>query len=85
METRTYDLDHRNRLLILAFIGVVISEAYGPQFSQVLGNANLEGKEVRFGVGWSSLWAVSTTAASSGSVNAMLDSFTPLGVRSRCS
>lgn len=65
--------------LILAFIGVVISEGYGPQFSQVLGNANLEGKEVRFGVGWSSLWAVSTTAASSGSVNAMLDSFTPLG------
>ncbi len=79
METRTYALDHRNRLLILAFIGVVISEGYGPQFSQVLGNANLEGKEVRFGVGWSSLWAVSTTAASSGSVNAMLDSFTPLG------
>ncbi|MBV6552765.1 potassium-transporting ATPase subunit KdpA, partial [Acinetobacter soli] len=29
--------------------------------------------------GWSSLWAVSTTAASNGSVNAMLDSFTPLG------
>ena len=39
----------------------------------------MEGKEVRFGVGWSSLWAVSTTAASNGSVNAMLDSFTPLG------
>ena len=39
----------------------------------------MEGKEIRFGIGWSSLWAVSTTAASNGSVNAMLDSFTPLG------
>ena len=63
----------------LAFIGVVVSEAYGTQFEQVLSRLNMEGKEVRFGVGWSSLWAVSTTAASNGSVNAMLDSFTPLG------
>ena len=41
---------------------------------------NLEGKEVRFGAGSSALWAVATTAASNGSVNAMHDSFTPLGV-----
>ncbi|MBL8937106.1 MAG: potassium-transporting ATPase subunit KdpA [Archangium sp.] len=40
---------------------------------------NMEGKEVRFGVGASALWAVATTAASNGSVNAMHDSFTPLG------
>ncbi len=40
---------------------------------------NLEGKEVRFGVGASALWATATTAASNGSVNAMHDSFTPLG------
>jgi K+-transporting ATPase ATPase A chain len=40
---------------------------------------NLEGKEVRFGVTDSALWAVATTAASNGSVNAMHDSFTPLG------
>ena len=40
---------------------------------------NMEGKEVRFGIANSSLWAVATTAASNGSVNAMLDSFTPLG------
>lgn len=40
---------------------------------------NLEGKEVRFGVVNSALWAVATTAASNGSVNAMHDSFTPLG------
>ncbi len=40
---------------------------------------NMEGKEVRFGVPNSSLWATITTAASNGSVNSMLDSFTPLG------
>ena len=41
--------------------------------------ANMEGKEVRFGIANSSLWAVTTTAASNGSVNSMHDSFTPLG------
>jgi K+-transporting ATPase A subunit len=40
---------------------------------------NMEGKEVRSGVINSALWATSTTAASNGSVNAMHDSFTPLG------
>ncbi|MCT8267257.1 potassium-transporting ATPase subunit KdpA [Afifella sp. JA880] len=40
---------------------------------------NMEGKEVRFGVGESALWATATTAASNGSVNSMHDSFTPLG------
>jgi K+-transporting ATPase ATPase A chain len=40
---------------------------------------NMEGKEVRFGVTNSALWATSTTAASNGSVNSMHDSFTPLG------
>jgi len=52
---------------ILAHLGV----------SQPLGN--MEGKEVRFGVTDSALWATATTAASNGSVNAMHDSFTPLG------
>jgi K+-transporting ATPase ATPase A chain len=41
--------------------------------------ANMEGKEVRFGVANSALWATATTAASNGSVNSMHDSFTPLG------
>ncbi len=41
---------------------------------------NMEGKEVRFGVGNSALWATATTAASNGSVNAMHDSFMPLGM-----
>ncbi|MFI4953479.1 MAG: potassium-transporting ATPase subunit KdpA [Burkholderiales bacterium] len=39
---------------------------------------NMEGKEVRFGVANSALWAVATTAASNGSVNSMHDSFMPL-------
>ncbi|MBF0192042.1 MAG: potassium-transporting ATPase subunit KdpA [Magnetococcales bacterium] len=40
---------------------------------------NMEGKESRFGIVNSALWATATTAASNGSVNAMHDSFTPLG------
>ena len=40
---------------------------------------NMEGKETRFGIVNSALWATATTAASNGSVNAMHDSFTPLG------
>jgi K+-transporting ATPase ATPase A chain len=40
---------------------------------------NMEGKEVRFGIANSALWATATTAASNGSVNSMHDSYTPLG------
>ena len=40
---------------------------------------NMEGKETRFGITNSALWAIVTTAASNGSVNAMHDSFTPIG------
>jgi potassium-transporting ATPase potassium-binding subunit len=40
---------------------------------------NMEGKETRFGIVNSTLWASATTAASNGSVNATHDSFTPLG------
>ncbi|MCX6570002.1 MAG: potassium-transporting ATPase subunit KdpA [Candidatus Aminicenantes bacterium] len=43
------------------------------------GGGNMEGKEVRFGVSGSSLFATVTTAASCGAVNSMHDSFTPLG------
>jgi K+-transporting ATPase ATPase A chain len=41
--------------------------------------ANMEGKETRFGIVNSALWATATTAASNGSVNSMHDSFTPIG------
>jgi K+-transporting ATPase ATPase A chain len=40
---------------------------------------NMEGKEVRFGIVGSTIWAAATTSASNGSVNSMHDSFTPLG------
>ncbi|HMO55951.1 MAG TPA: potassium-transporting ATPase subunit KdpA [Roseiflexaceae bacterium] len=40
---------------------------------------NMEGKELRFGINESALWAVATTAASNGSVNSMHDSYTPIG------
>jgi K+-transporting ATPase ATPase A chain len=40
---------------------------------------NMEGKEVRFGMGESALWGTATTLASNGSVNSMHDSYTPLG------
>jgi len=40
---------------------------------------NMEGKEARFGIVSSAIWATATTAASNGSVNSMLDSYTPLG------
>ncbi len=56
------------------FAGLVDGASTG-----ALGGGNLEGKEVRFGATESALWAVTTTAASNGSVNAMHDSFTPLG------
>jgi K+-transporting ATPase ATPase A chain len=47
--------------------------------SALQAGGNMEGKEVRFGIANSALWAAATTAASNGSVNAMHDSFTPLG------
>jgi K+-transporting ATPase ATPase A chain len=40
---------------------------------------NMEGKEARFGIAGSAIWATATTSASNGSVNSMHDSFTPLG------
>ncbi|MDB4959987.1 MAG: kdpA [Myxococcales bacterium] len=47
--------------------------------SHTQGGGNMEGKEVRNGAAASALWATATTSASNGSVNAMHDSFTPLG------
>ncbi|KYF81618.1 ATPase [Sorangium cellulosum] len=47
--------------------------------SALQAGGNMEGKEARFGITSSALWATATTAASNGSVNAMHDSFTPLG------
>src|SRR5262249_43167713 len=49
------------------------------QASALQSGGNMEGKEVRFGIANSTIWATATTDASNGSVNAMHDSFTPLG------
>jgi K+-transporting ATPase ATPase A chain len=69
---------------IVFLAGVLITYwaegAGNPNFAALgLDPANMEGKEVRFGLANSSLWAVATTAASNGSVNSMHDSFTPIG------
>jgi K+-transporting ATPase ATPase A chain len=69
-------------LVFLAGLAAVYwAEGAGnPNFAALgLDPANMEGKEIRFGIANSSLWATATTAASNGSVNAMHDSFTPLG------
>ena len=47
--------------------------------SSLQSGGNMEGKEMRLGVVNSAIWAVSTTAASNGSINSMHDSFMPLG------
>ena len=69
---------------VLFIAGVVVcywAEANGTATLNALGltGGNMEGKEVRFGIVASALFAVITTAASCGAVNAMHDSFTALG------
>jgi K+-transporting ATPase ATPase A chain len=70
-------------------IGTVTAEQGGNPVLTALGaddtssalaaGGNMEGKETRFGIADSAIWATATTAASNGSVNSMHDSFTPLG------
>jgi K+-transporting ATPase ATPase A chain len=82
--------NQRQGWAILAVMGVLFiagvavtywAEASGTTAMHALGlsGGNMEGKEVRFGIVASSLFAVVTTAASCGAVNAMHDSFTALG------
>jgi len=76
-------------ILVIFVGGAYAAEAAGNPRLTALGadqrasdlnpGGNMEGKELRFGVPNSALWATATTAASNGSVNAMHDSFTPLG------
>ena len=72
-------------MLILFVLGLGVTTYAELQPNPALSAASieqvgsLEGKESRFGTVASSLWAVTTTAASNGSVNAMHDSFSPLG------
>lgn len=70
-------------LFLAAFLVCWHAEASGNPRLSTLGldpaAGNMEGKEVRFGIFGSTLYATVTTDASCGAVNAMLDSFTPLG------
>jgi potassium-transporting ATPase potassium-binding subunit len=69
-------------IFIIAITIVVYAETQGnPQlmFSGANSNINMEGKESRFGILNSALYAVITTATSCGAVNSMHDSFTALG------
>jgi K+-transporting ATPase ATPase A chain len=76
-------------VLVVFIVGAYWAESAGNPLMAKIGldqisndlqpGGNMEGKEVRFGVANSVLWATTTTAASNGSVNSMHDSFTPLG------
>jgi potassium-transporting ATPase potassium-binding subunit len=73
-------------MFVMFFVGTLVcwsAEQSGNPIHQKLGVAiadgNMEGKEVRFGIFNSALFATITTDASCGAVNAMHDSFTPLG------
>jgi potassium-transporting ATPase potassium-binding subunit len=72
----------------LTFAGYAAEQAGNPLLPQAAVDqaasdaqpgGNMEGKEVRFGIANSTLWAAATTAASNGSVNSMHGSYTPLG------
>jgi K+-transporting ATPase ATPase A chain len=58
---------------------VFVKQGVDHTASDLQSGGNMEGKEVRFGIATSALWAAATTSASNGSVNAMHDSFTPIG------
>jgi K+-transporting ATPase ATPase A chain len=58
---------------------LVAAQGVDLQVSELQAGGNMEGKETRFGISASALFAVVTTAASCGAVNAMHDSFTPIG------
>jgi potassium-transporting ATPase potassium-binding subunit len=58
---------------------VFVKQGVDHTASELQSGGNMEGKEVRFGIATSALWAAATTAASNGSVNSMHDSYTPIG------
>jgi potassium-transporting ATPase potassium-binding subunit len=75
-------------IFVALLVVCVVAEQNGSVFvkqgvdhtaSSLQAGGNMEGKEVRFGIATSALWATATTSASNGSVNAMHDSFTPIG------
>ena len=81
--------DRRHGLVLLAAMSILfVAGATAVYWAEAAGNpalrlegapGNMEGKEVRFGIAGSALYATVTTDASCGAVNSMHDSFTPLG------
>ena len=68
--------------LVMAFLAIHFEQQANPLFAHLgvdMGAGNMEGKEVRFGIADSGLFATITTLASCGAVNAMHDSFMPMG------
>jgi K+-transporting ATPase ATPase A chain len=77
-------------ILLVPFVALTLQQEQQPnpavaslsvdqQASTLQPGGNMEGKEARFGISASALWATTTTAASNGSVNSMHDSYSPLG------
>jgi K+-transporting ATPase ATPase A chain len=78
-------------LIFCLLLGVTLwsEHSQNPALARIVGadpgsnilssEGNIEGKELRFGIENSAIWATATTAASNGSVNSMHDSFMPLG------
>jgi len=58
---------------------VFVKQGVDHTASAVQSGGNMEGKETRFGIASSAIWATATTSASNGSVNSMHDSYTPMG------
>ncbi|WP_159351453.1 potassium-transporting ATPase subunit KdpA [Roseomonas harenae] len=81
----------QGRALLVVMLGFVLAATAGIYAAEAAGNplmtelgvdpamGNMEGKEIRFGMPLVALFTATTTGASCGAVNAMLDSFTPLG------
>ncbi|MCE1248795.1 MAG: potassium-transporting ATPase subunit KdpA [Firmicutes bacterium] len=85
MKDRRHGLVLLGAMLLLFITGVCLvthfENAGNPEIAKILHRTSvpqMEGKEVRFGIGASSLYSVVTTSASCGAVNSMHDSFTPL-------
>ena len=66
-------------IFVASFVALTAFELHGAGTAPQLAGGAMEGKEQRFGVVWTSLFATSTTLTSTGAVNGMLDSFTALG------
>lgn len=85
--TRTYGLmagDRRQGRLIATVMATLFSvsallTAWSETAAATLPTGSMEGKEQRFGIAWSALFGTATTATSTGAVNSMHESYSPLG------